>query len=112
MTVDEASQHPRPLLRRPTWRSLDGTWDFAFEDHPIWTDPRDVRWDRRIRVPFAPETPASGVGDTGFHDVCWYRRWIEPPELGHGERLILRFNAVDHEAKVWANDRLVARHEG
>jgi hypothetical protein len=110
--VDDASQHPRPLLRRPGWRLLDGVWDFALEERAAWAEPEHVVWDRRIRVPFAPETPASGIGDTGFHEVCWYRRFVEPPELAAGDRLILRFNAVDDEACVWANGRLVAKHVG
>ena len=42
-----------------------------------WWRPSDVVWTRPIRVPFAPEAPASGIGDTGFHPSCWYRRRCE-----------------------------------
>ena len=27
-----------------------------------------------ITVPFPFESPASGIGDTGYHPVVWYRR--------------------------------------
>jgi hypothetical protein len=63
-------------------------------------------------VPFAPETPASGVGHAGFIERCWYRRRIVPPALRPGERLLLHFGAVDYAATVWANHHVAARHEG
>ena len=68
-----------------------------------WHDPADVRWERTILVPFAPETPASGIGDTDFHRVFWYRRTFDPPALPGDARLILHFGAVDYAATVWVN---------
>src|SRR3954464_14933963 len=52
--------HPRPLLRRRGWVSLDGPWDFVLDDDAHWAHPDDVPWDGAgpIRVPFAPETAA------------------------------------------------------
>ena len=103
--------HPRPLLRRD-WESLDGTWAFALDHDARLRRPEDVAFDREILVPFAPETPAGGVGDTGMYRACWYRRAFTPPPLAGGERLWVRFGAVDHEATVWVNGALVALHEG
>jgi hypothetical protein len=71
-----------------------------------------VAWDKTIRVPFAPETPASGINLTGYVVRFWYRRTIDVPSFGDAERLLLHFGAVDYEASVWAGRRLVARHEG
>jgi len=82
------------------------------EERAHWTDPSQVRWDGPIRVPFAPETPASGIHDTGFHEVCWYRRVVEPPRMEPGERLLLHFNAVDYEASVWVNGSYAGGHAG
>jgi len=110
--LDEIAAHPRPQHRRPWWRSLDGPWDFALETDALWERPSDVRWRGTIEVPFAPETPASGIGDDGFHEACWYRRSLEAPKLDPGERLLLHFNAVDYAASVWVNDCRVAYHEG
>jgi beta-galactosidase/beta-glucuronidase len=104
--------HPRPQHRRAWWRSLDGTWDFAMESRARWSDPADVRWGRRILVPFAPETRASGIDDTDFHEVCWYRRTIDPPPLEPGQRLVVHFNAVDYAARVWVAGVPAATHEG
>ena len=104
--------YPRPQLVREGCTSLDGAWQFAFDDDRRWYRPEQVAWGREIIVPFAPETPASGVGETGFHPVCWYRRAFAAPALAAGERLLLHFGAVDYSARVWVNGGLVATHEG
>jgi beta-galactosidase/beta-glucuronidase len=108
-----ARGYPRPQFRRHLgWASLNGPWDFAFDDRVRWSDPREVRWERTIRVPFAPETAASGIGDTGFHKACWYRRTFRAPDLKNGERLLLHFGAVDYAATVWVNGDVAVRHTG
>jgi beta-galactosidase/beta-glucuronidase len=111
MTLD-FDGYPRPQLRRPGWTSLDGEWDFALDPEARWTRPDSVIWTDTIRVPFAPETPASGIGNTGFYRACWYRRTFDAPALGPGERLLLHFGAVDYEATVWVNGARVADHAG
>src|SRR5262249_39810530 len=70
--------HPRPRLRRDRWSALDGPWEFAFSDGQRHA-PDDVELDRAIVVPFAPETPAGGIADEGFHPDCWYRRLFATP---------------------------------
>lgn len=95
--------YPRPMLRRSTgWRALDGDWAFAIGQGGA-LHPDEVEFDRSIRVPFSPETPASGIGDDGLFDTCWYQRSFDPPPLGEGERLMLIFEAVDDVADVWIN---------
>ena len=111
--VPEAVGHPRPLLRREDWWSLDGPWDFELDASGSWTHPDDVAWSGgTIVVPFAPETPASGIGATGYLSDCWYRRTFEAPPARRRERLVLHFGAVDHRCAVWVDGELVARHEG
>jgi beta-galactosidase/beta-glucuronidase len=103
--------HPRPRLTREHWWSLNGRWQFAIDpDARLGRD--DVDFAREIEVPFAPETQASGVGETGFFSACWYRRAFTTPELDSGERLLMHFGAVDHEAIVWINGTEVVRHRG
>jgi beta-galactosidase/beta-glucuronidase len=72
-----------------------------------------VQWSATIAVPFSPETPASGIGDTGLFRACWYRRRIPvPPGSSERSRVLLHFGAVDHRATVWANSSMVGAHEG
>ena len=113
--------HPRPMLTRPGWTDLCGTWSFAYDDkstgvHERWQDRPDV-FDRTIEVPFPPESARSGIGDEGFHPVVWYRRTFTHPAPParpgpQQERLLLHFGAVDYRASVWVNGHLVATHEG
>lgn len=108
----ERGSHPRPQLQRDSWSSLDGTWQFAFDPDARWSHPAQATFDRTIVVPYPPESRASTVGDLGFHPVCWYRRDIEVPPHGAGERVLVHFGAVDYQARVWANGELVAEHRG
>ncbi len=104
-------EYPRPQLVRDHWISLNGPWRFMYDDERRCQMPHCVDgWTHEIVVPFAPETKASGIGDTGFHSVCWYQRdfALQP---GSG-RTILHFGAIDYSARVWVNDHLVADHEG
>src|SRR3954454_13553597 len=110
--MDFGSSYPRPQLRRSGCSILDGTWQFALDPDAAWSLPDQPTWDRTIVVPFSPETSASGVGETGFFLSCWYRRTFEAPAMAPGERLFLRFGAVDYSATIWLNDRIVATHEG
>jgi beta-galactosidase/beta-glucuronidase len=107
-----ARGYPRPQLRRASWSTLDGTWAFAFDAEGQWALPAEVRFDRSIIVPFAPETRRSGVAKTGFYRACWYQRSIRAPVFGTSERLILHFAAVDYGATVWIDDVKIAAHEG
>src|SRR5438270_8556443 len=104
--------YPRPQLQRADWQSLNGPWDFALDPEARWTVPDRVEWKGQIRVPFAPETRASGIEDDGFYRACWYRRRFDAPTLAAGDRLLLHFGAVDYAATVWVNGRVAARHEG
>ena len=104
--------YPRPQLRRRTWYSLNGDWDFVIDRGVRWLQPADVEWRQRIRVPFAPETTASGVGDTSFLYACWYRRRAAVRALPTDARLYLRFGAVDYGATVWVNGAWAGEHRG
>lgn len=106
--------YPRKQFRRSNWMNLNGEWRFCFGENGSCKRaevPADIkRWSHSIKVPFAPESPASGVNDQGFHSTCWYERDVEY-QVGNG-RLILHFGAVDYRAKVWINDLYVGSHEG
>ena len=104
--------YPRPQLVRSDWLCLNGPWDFAIDVTGGINSIADVSWTATIEVPFAPETPASGVADTGLYRACWYRRTVDVPPLTQGDRALLHFGAVDYGATVWVNGNRVAHHEG
>ncbi|HYY10492.1 MAG TPA: glycoside hydrolase family 2 TIM barrel-domain containing protein [Kineosporiaceae bacterium] len=114
--MDDAPVHPRPQLTRTRWTDLSGTWDFTYDDADVglrerWFEPGSAAFDRTIVVPFPPESEASGVDDSGFHRVLWYRTTFDQTPDADGA-LLLHFGAVDYAACVWVNGRLVATHEG
>ena len=97
---DLRPDYPRPAFRRDAWVSLNGEWEFG--------SGLEARFDRRILVPFCPESELSGIGELPG-DVVWYRRRFDAPEA---ECLLLHFGAVDYRAIVWVNDVEVGRHVG
>lgn len=114
--------HPRPQLTRAQYLELDFETQFDFDPHDEgvrdgWWRP-GCEFSRTIRLPFAPESPASGIGDTSPHAVVWYRIRVSVDEVirsgwgEQGDRLLAHFGAVDHSADVWANGVHVASHSG
>jgi hypothetical protein len=101
VTTSEA--HPRPDRRRDRWVSLDGTWEFSFDE---------ATFDRTIVVPFAYQCDRSTVATNAPHEVLWYRRRFIPPERGADERVLVHVGAVDFEATVWVDGTEVGRHRG
>ena len=102
---ESSSSHPRPQLNRGHWTSLDGPWEFGIGD-----DVAAIT--RTITVPFAPETPASGIEVKGYFDRCWYRRTIDVPSLKNDQRFFLHYEAADYETHVWVSGQFVGTHEG
>jgi len=117
-------EYPRPQLQRERWSNLNGVWRFEFDDNDVG---RRRDWQRTtadelettggplagtIVVPFCPESPLSGIGDTSFHRVVWYGRTFSTPQHSADERVHLNFGAIDYWAEVWINGELTAYHEG
>ena len=103
----EATEHPQPLLRRPV-EMLDGPWGFGLAESE---GLGSASFDREIVVPFAPESPASGIGASRV-ERCWYRRTVEVGALTPRERAVVHFGAIDREARVYAGGEEVGRHVG
>jgi beta-galactosidase/beta-glucuronidase len=109
-------EHPNPQFQREPWLTLNGKWEFEFDDADAglvedWAAGAK-KFSRSINVPYAFETKLSGIGDTSFHPVVWYRRSLTVPPAWKGKRVLLRFGAVDYRATVWVNGRFAVTHEG
>lgn len=104
-------EYPRKNFRRESWISLNGPWRFTFSGSAQNSPAEIASWEHEIQVPFAPESEASGIGDHGFHPVCWYKRSFNL-HAPTGRRVLLHFGAVDYRARVWVNHRFVGSHEG
>jgi beta-galactosidase/beta-glucuronidase len=114
------AEHPRPDFVRADWLTLNGPWEFEFDDADRglaerWYEPAAAkRFSKTIVVPFAFQSKLSGIGDPAPHDVVWYRRALGVPEAFRraGRRVVLHFGAVDYEATVWVNGRQAGSHRG
>lgn len=97
-------EFPRPDFERKQWESLNGTWQFSF-DQPVF--------DREIQVPFCYQSRMSGIGEMEDHAVVWYQKCIVlSEEKLKGRRLLLKFGAVDSAAKIWVNGSYAGEHTG
>ena len=82
---------------------LSGVWEFRLSENDAWetiavpASYNDQKTDRRFR---------SHVG------LAWYRTQITIPSFYAGQRRVLRFDAVTHDAVVWLDGRELCRHRG
>ncbi|MGQ1891317.1 glycoside hydrolase family 2 protein [Thermophagus sp. OGC60D27] len=102
-------EYPRPQMVRDQWQNLNGLWEYAVTSNRA---AKPDEWQKNILVPFAIETPLSGVGRRIKSDeVIWYRRNFElnPDEA---ERQLLNFEGVDYKCMVWVNGEFAGSHVG
>ncbi len=116
MTKYLRQEYPRPNLVRDRWLCLNGEWRFAFDDDDKglaggWASDSS-QLDKVINVPFAYQTPASGINCQDYHPIVWYSREFEVPSDWQGDRVLLHFGAVDYEATVWVNGIVAGTHAG
>jgi beta-galactosidase/beta-glucuronidase len=110
------AEYPRPDFERAEWLSLNGTWEFQFDDP---NEGLSAKWysqktslPKKILVPYCFQSRLSGIADTSFHDVMWYRRTFRIPQEWKGRRVRLNFGAVDYRCQVWLNGDSLGSHEG
>ncbi|KAI1333162.1 glycoside hydrolase family 2 protein [Xylariaceae sp. FL0255] len=80
------------------------------------TDRKTENVKQPINVPFVFQSPASGLTEKGAHEVLWYERTISDPrakpEVDAGDRVLVRFGAVDYDVAIWASGYIVGKHRG
>lgn len=102
-------EYPRPQLVRPSWQNLNGLWHYRILPRG---EARPTVWNGEILVPFAVETPLSGVGKRLRDDeAIWYHKRFDL-SLPRTGRMLLHFEAVDYECRVWVNDAFAGSHRG
>ncbi len=105
---------PNPGFARENWKTLNGTWEFAFdpEDRFQPLGIEKVPFDKTIAVPFCYESELSGIHTDSPSRSVWYRREVTVTEQELTGAVLLHFGAVDHVARVWINGAYVGCHEG
>lgn len=100
--------YPRPLCKRNSFLCLNGEWDFTVNSGDF---PNG--FDRKIIVPFCPESLLSGINEVFSEDkTLWYRREFALPEGFLKSRVLLNFGGVDQICEVFINSQKVGGHIG
>lgn len=101
--------YPRPQLRRDSFLSLDGPWEFVVS--PDGAVPQ--AYDRQIRVPYCPESRLSGIGKHFPEgNFLYYRRDLPIGKPAAGTRVLLHIGAADQELTCYVNTLEIGSHVG
>lgn len=105
------NEYPRPIFKRDNWVSLNGEWDFIFDDENKGIDQQFFRYfpkeSLKINVPFAYQTKLSGINERTKHDVIWYRKKVMV-----NSKTRINFQAVDYSCSVYVNGDKLLDHTG
>lgn len=113
-TKSYQSGHPNPRFYRPSWRTLNGSWSFVFDDENIGV--KEAYFNRfpqqhlTINVPYAYESPRSGIDDKSEHNILWYRTSFS--HHSSEKTLLLHIEKSDYLTTVYLNGYLVGEHQG
>jgi beta-galactosidase/beta-glucuronidase len=109
------AEYPRPQFVREPWVNLNGPWTCIFDFGRSGLERgfhESKGFDRKIIVPFCPESALSGVKHTDFIDRMWYHRTIEVPSSWAGKKTLLHFGAVDYSCEAFIDGKFAGRHYG
>lgn len=109
------TEHPKPQMQREHWQNLNGEWDFAFDFGCSGVERRFYErdgLDRKIQVPFCPESDLSGIGYKDFIPAVWYQKKVELTKEQLEGHVRLHFGAVDYECRLWVNGQEAGTHRG
>ncbi|MBQ8039926.1 MAG: glycoside hydrolase family 2, partial [Lachnospiraceae bacterium] len=96
MSTERWQSYPRPQRKRKGYKILNGTWKLAGQD---------------IQVPFVPQSRLSEYKGEISEEMV-YTMEFEIPEDFNQPYILLHFGAIDEEALVIVNNRLIGGHHG
>lgn len=104
--------YPRIQFVRQDFRNLNGQWDFVFLNDDISNlNIAEINFDKTIKVPYAYQSPLSGIADSEYHRCVGYRKTFTYSK-NKDKDLLLHFEAVDYEAFVYLNGNYIGTHKG
>ena len=109
------AEYPRPQFERTDWVNLNGEWTCSFDFSGTGLERgfyKSKGFDKKITVPFCPESKLSGVGYTDFIEHFWYQLDITIPQDWDGKNILLNFGAVYYKSEVYIDGVLANRHFG
>lgn len=115
------NEHPNPQFERLNWKNLNGEWDFGFKKVPFgfkFSKDESValsyynknEYPCKINVPFCIESALSGIKNTDFVNIVWYRKKVDIHKTD--DRIFLHIGAADYLTTVLVNSKPAGRHKG
>lgn len=106
-------QHPRPLLYREQWKTLNGIWTYrrANAAEELITPPA-LPLMREVLIPSCIESALSGVMEEGARWMWFGTNFNLPADWSSSGRVLLHFEAVDYEATVFLNGKEIGSNQG
>ena len=100
-------EYPRPMLKRDSYMSLNGKWDFIIQKGEKTVYSGD------ILVPFVPESRISGVvREIGDDDTLVYCRRFDLDPSFINDKVILHIGASDQYTTVFVNSKEAGKYVG
>lgn len=93
----------------------NGVWDFCLSHDPQGADidpAAPLPGARPMAVPGSYNDQGEDTALRDHYGWAFYQKMVTLPALCAGQRVVLRFGAVTHKAKVWLDGRLIAGHTG
>lgn len=98
-----------------TLTDLSGIWDFKLDNGRGF----DEKWmnkpledPERVAVPASYNDQLDEIKFRDHYGWAFYQKELEIPRLLLSQRMVLRFGAVTHYAKVYLNGKLLCEHQG
>lgn len=95
--------------------SLDGVWSFCLDDGSNGGSINNDFISSRREIISVPASYNDQKDDPRFREHygwAYYERHVTVPAFFSGERLVLRFDAVTHNARIFINGALAGEHKG
>ncbi len=94
---------------------LSGIWQFKADDG---TGFENKWYEKKLENPITMAVPASyndqkeSIDLRDHYGYVFYQRELQVPKILKGQRIVLRFGAVTHYAKIYLNGELICEHKG
>ena len=99
--------HPNKKMERESYELLDGLWDFTITKSNLIPD----HFEDQINVPYPVESKLSKIERLcEIDDHLWYRKEIKINK--HKGKILLHFGAIDQNAKIYIDSKLIYTHQG